>query len=971
MSSVVDDPASSVHQLFERQARRTPEATALIEGERHVSFGQLEHRANRLARRLRELGVEREVLVGLCLPHSAALVEAMLAILAAGGAYVPLDPTQPARAAAVLDDARPAVVVSDREHAALLPRSEVIVVYLDDLAEAETIAAYDAEPLGLHDPESLAHVLYTSGSTGKPKGVLGTHANELARLAWMHERFPYQPDEVGCLKTALSFIDSFSEIFWPLAQGAPLLCVPAAASRDPRQLVALLGAHGVTRLCAVPSLLQALVDGYPDLAERLPRLRLCFSCGEPLRTELASALLARLPDCRLFNLYGSTELTADVTCCEVDQQLLRRCGSMVPIGEAVAQAEVRVVDEQGRSQPPGGVGELWVGGPGVARGYLGQASGSAEGPFHSSPPTYRTGDLARLRDDGLLEIVGRVDQQLKIRGHRIEPGEVEAALLARPEIHEAVVVARREGSGAAAGPTQLWAYLVASPQTEPVCESTVRRELAARLPDYMVPARVLTLERLPRGPSGKLDRAALPSSPVVPATTTASGDSDRETIVRQIWQRVLGRVQIGAEESFFALGGDSLSALKMLLAVEAELGAPISQAFFEQPTIAQLLRLIERGGPPIEGARLDGAPTSSSPPVDWRASVPLIGPWLASRAALASSGPVQDPLADRVGLWLRRSPEKLAQALPFERGLALLRRLCTEPRAVELIYGDQAELVRRFFTDLGVADPDGRRLQRALLGDALHRRFEKATKRATTRREIAGALEAKGLRFWRPFTRLCAGREDSAALRELLAARYRLLGLEQLERSRRRGRGVIALSYHMPLFRLALPALYQLGFEQVELAAFSEHRVRAACTSDDPAVVAEHVASATAAFTARLYATLAAGGLVLMAGDGRKGRAHCEVTIGGRHHRLRAGFADLALRSGAVVLPLQSALDDDGRIALCFDPPMVRGPRSTPRGERARAMTQRFAAFFDHTLRSAPESLSLRRMAYHLALEPR
>lgn len=944
--------------------RRTPHGLALIDGDRRVSFGELEQRANRLARHLRECGVARESLVGLCLPRSATLVEAMLATLKAGGAYVPLDPEQPPRAAAVLRAARPALVLTNHDHLGLLPPSEAIVIVLDDPRQVAAIDRRRAEALTLHDPDRLAHVLFTSGSTGRPKGVLGTHRNELDRLAWMHARYPWGRGEVGCLKTALSFIDCFSEIFWPLPQGAPLVCAPTSVARDPRQLVALLGTHGVTRLCAVPSLLAALCEGYPDLGARLPRLRKVFSCGEPLQTSLARELLRRLPGCRLFNLYGSTETTADVTCCEVDAALLDRCGPMVPIGRPISGMEVQIVDEAGTPQPAGVAGELWVRGAGVARGYLARPGLGAEGASASSvfvdgdPPTYRTGDRGRLRDDGLLEVLGRVDQQLKIRGHRVEAGEVEAALLAREDVREAVVLLRED--------QQLVAYLVASPERTPPAEATLASELGQRLPDYMVPVRYVVLERLPRGPSGKIDRAALPRPPEqqLPSSPRAlvvvPGDG-RQARLLEIWRRVLGRQDIGLAQSFFALGGDSLSALKMLLAVETELGVSVSQVFFEQPTIEHLAWLIDQPSSD-DVSELVRAPTLR----DRLGTLPLVGPRLA--ALVGGVELERDPMAERVALWLRRFPEKIALAMPYERGLALLRWSCVDPRARAALHREQLAIVEDFFAELAVADPDHRRRPRALLGEVLGRRFEKATKRQTSRAAIAAALEAKGQRFWRPFTELVVSRESSPPARAALERCYRLEGVEELRRAQRRGRGVIVLSYHLSLFRLSLPALYHLGFERVELAAFGKRRVPNDRQSDDPNVEAEHLASATALFTRGLYTTLAAGGMVLMAGEGRKGRAHVEGIIGGRRYRLRAGFADLALRSGAVVVPMSSALGDDGRIQLRFHPPIPRGSRDLARRERASRMVLRFADFVDAQLRQAPESLSLRRMAYHLSL---
>jgi natural product biosynthesis luciferase-like monooxygenase protein/amino acid adenylation domain-containing protein len=449
------DSIGTIPDRFEARAAAALEAVALIDGERRMTFGELDERANQLARCLKKQGVGPETVVGIHLDRSPELAVAVLGVLKAGGAYLPLDPSYPAeRLAYMLADAQAPVVITNAAHRATLPESAAAVLSLDE--DAARIARFGktAPPRAVH-PDSLAYVLYTSGSTGTPKGIGGTHRATVNRCAWMEGAYPFGADEVCVQKTATGFVDAVWELVGPLLAGVPSVILGAEDARDARRLAAALRRHRVTRLVAVPSLLRALVSE-PELAEQLGSLRVVVSSGEPLPADLAARFAAALSGCRLLNLYGSTEVAGDVTFHELQPHHL----PTVPIGRPITNARVLVLDPAMRPVPPSVAGRLYAGGHAVARGYRNRPALTAErfvpdpyGPAGSR--LFDTGDLVRHRADGSLEYLGRRDGQVKVRGSRVEPGEVEAVLRAYPAVGDAAVVARRTP----AGDSELVAYL--------------------------------------------------------------------------------------------------------------------------------------------------------------------------------------------------------------------------------------------------------------------------------------------------------------------------------------------------------------------------------------------------------------------------------------------------------------------------------------------------------------------------------
>jgi len=584
-------PMQPVQRLFELQAERTPDAPALVFGEQQLDYAELNRRANRLAHRLRERGVGPEVLVGIAAERSMELVIGLLAILKAGGAYVPLDPDYPAeRLHYMCDDSGVGLLLSqgsvlDR----LLLTDGVQVLCLDRL----DLGQGPDHNLDLAiDGASLAYMIYTSGSTGRPKGAGNRHDALYNRLAWMQAAYPLGAGDTVLQKTPFSFDVSVWEFFWPLMVGARLAIAEPGAHRDPAQLVALINRHQVGTLHFVPSMLQAFVRD--EGAASCHSLRQVICSGEALPAELQRQVLRTLPDAGLYNLYGPTEAAIDVThwTCRDDD------GHSVPIGQPIANLHTYILDSSLHLQAIGQVGELYLGGVGLARGYHRRPGLTAErfvaSPFDVGQRLYRTGDLARYRADGVIEYVGRIDHQVKIRGLRIELGEIEAALVEQPGVAEAVVLALDIGKS-----KQLVAYLV--PAADGIDPEALKAALAERLPEHMQPAHLITLERMPVTANGKLDRRRLPAPQVRPRQGRAP-QSPEEASLLAVWQALFERDDIGVEDDFFALGGDSIVSIQAVgLARRAGLSITPKDVF-SHPTIAALAEVATALAPVVEAA---------------------------------------------------------------------------------------------------------------------------------------------------------------------------------------------------------------------------------------------------------------------------------------------------------------------------------------------------------------------------------
>ncbi len=592
-TSVQYPGAACIHELFEAQAARTPEQVAVVAEGETLSYGELNARANQLAHYLRRLGVGPEVLVGLLLERSPALVVGLLGVLKAGGAYVPLDPHYPAeRLRYMVRDAGVAVMLSEARWLArglegleVATGSSGTVVSLEQAAaqlESESKANVASGVRG----ENLAYVIYTSGSTGQPKGAMNTHGAVRNRLLWMQEQYQLGQDDAVLQKTAFSFDVSVWEFFWPLLTGARLVLARPGGERDSEYLVETIKAQQVTTVHFVPSLLQMLLEDRG--LEGCKSLRQVFCSGEVLTLELERRFWAS-SGAELHNLYGPTEAAIDVSywrCARTEPE--RRS---VPIGRPIANLQLYILDRAGQPVPVGVSGELYLSGVGVGRGYHQRPELTAErfvpNAFSGAAGgrSYRTGDLARFLPGGEIEYLGRMDEQVKIRGFRIELGEVEAALSRHEGVAETVVVARR---AAGASHLQLIAYVVARAGAE-VNRSDLRLYLKQALPDYMVPAAFVLLEAMPLTANGKLDRKALPAAEVVQAAPErfVGPQTETEQAIAQIWREVLNHEQIDINSNFFDIGGDSLLLLRANARLRQALDRDLSIVeMFRYPTIS-------------------------------------------------------------------------------------------------------------------------------------------------------------------------------------------------------------------------------------------------------------------------------------------------------------------------------------------------------------------------------------------------
>jgi amino acid adenylation domain-containing protein len=525
--------------------------------------------------------------------RSPEQVAALLGVLKTGACFVPLDPDYPAERLAWVLEHSGALRILTRGDGGELP-VDPGAIPVTGLDAPEIAAQPSARPALRGDARSPAYLLYTSGSTGVPKGVLGLHRATLARFSWMWREYPFGEGERCCQRTSLGFGDAIWEIFGPLLCGVESLQIEESTAKDPKALVAELAAGRVTRIVVVPSLLQQLLEVPEDLGTALAALRVCTTSGEALESDLALRFRERLPHARLINLYGLTEVAADVACWP-DAGELR--GALAPIGRPIANTRLYVLGPHDETLPAGVVGELCVAGESLARGYLRRPDLTAErflpDPFGAAGERcFRTGDLASFRVDGTLEVHGRIDRQVNVRGYRVEVAEVEAAIRRDRRVVEAFV-AGRVGPG---GSTRLAAYLVLEPGVEAVTVGEIQGSVRAQLPDYMVPSSVVFLAALPLTPSGKVDVRALPepdgTRPALEETYVGPRNPVEEMLAR-VWSDLLEVERVGIHDNFFELGGHSLVATQVLSRVRESLRVDLPlRAIFDSPTVAELAEVI-------------------------------------------------------------------------------------------------------------------------------------------------------------------------------------------------------------------------------------------------------------------------------------------------------------------------------------------------------------------------------------------
>ncbi|MDZ8085081.1 MAG: amino acid adenylation domain-containing protein [Nostoc sp. DedQUE12b] len=583
---------TSLHKLFEQQVELTPDSLALISESEELTYRQLNHRVNQLVHYLQKQGVKKDTLVALCLERSIDMVVGIIAILKTGGAYIPLDPSYPVeRLNFMLSDSQASLLISNQEILEKLSLSSGKIVCLD--IHKDEIAQESLEnPIHISPFDNLAYIIYTSGSTGIPKGVLGTHRGTVNGLHWLWKTYPFSEGEVCCQKTAISFVDSVWEIFAPLLQGIPTVIISNTTILDPQLFIETLAHHKVTRIILVPSFLRLLLDNYSQLAKKLSQLKLWISSGEALSVKLVKTFQELIPFAKLINLYGSSEVSANAT--YYDTSLLQQANS-VPIGRPIDNTQVYVLNRDLQPTPIGVAGELYIGGDGLAKGYLHRSELAEErfinNPFIPGSKLYKTGDLVRYIKNGNLEYLGRDDEQVKIRGFRVELGEVAAVIAQHPDVQQSVVIARND----AQQNQRLIAYLV----TDKLEITTqLLPELQQKLPNYMLPSTFVVVDTLALTPNGKVDKLALQNNEITQYNSHKSFVHPRnftELALVKLWENLLNTSPIGVIDNFFDLGGHSFLAVRLMAQIQDKFGhnLPLS-TLFENPTIEKLATILSQ-----------------------------------------------------------------------------------------------------------------------------------------------------------------------------------------------------------------------------------------------------------------------------------------------------------------------------------------------------------------------------------------
>ncbi|MBZ5490381.1 MAG: non-ribosomal peptide synthase/polyketide synthase [Acidobacteriia bacterium] len=591
--------------LIEEQAHRKPNAIAVSSEEGHLTYAELNAQANQIARYLRRFGVGPEVPVGMCMERNLEMVKGLLGIFKAGGVYLPLDPAYPLeRLLDIAADSKARVMLVQEKLVKELPRGNGKLIKVG--TDWPQISQEESGNLEIKlSADNLAYVIYASGSSGGPKGAMNTHAGILNRLLWMQDRFSLKEDDHILQKTPICFDISLWEFFWPLLTGAELVMANPGGHLDPDYVAKVIREKQITTLHFVPSALRMFLES--SVAEKCGSLRRVICSGEVLTADLQSAFFGQFQS-ELHNLYGPTEASIDVTSWSCERSHNR---PGIPIGKPIANTQIYVLDEFMEPVPVGVTGELFIGGAGLSRGYLGQAALTAQGfvpnPFSTVPGErlYRTGDLARFLPDGNIEFLGRIDNQIKLNGHRIEPGEIEEIIQSYPGVHQAVVVTDQDDKDV----TRLVTYVM--PRVGQVVNAVeLKNHIRQKLPEAMVPGVIVEIAELPLTASGKIDRKRLPK---VERMSMGGADTDKaprteiERYIAEIWQQELQLTSIGVHDNFFDLGGHSL----LLVTIQEKLAVRFNDQLtvidlFTYPTIATLAKFLEQ---PQDDAPLEMAAT--------------------------------------------------------------------------------------------------------------------------------------------------------------------------------------------------------------------------------------------------------------------------------------------------------------------------------------------------------------------------
>ncbi|NJL63584.1 MAG: amino acid adenylation domain-containing protein [Methylacidiphilales bacterium] len=626
-----DYPQECIHQQFEAIVERIPNNIAVIFGEQKLTYQELNQKANQLANYLQDLGVKPETPVGICIERSLEMVIGILGIIKAGGAYVPLDPDYPTqRLEYIINQTQVSVILTNVEIQNLPSQKETFILYLD--RDWQQISQYSPENSQTAvNLDNATYIIYTSGSTGNPKGVINTHHGLSNRLFWMQNQYGLEIAEPVLQKTPFSFDVSVWEFFWTLLNGGCLVMAKPEGHQEPHYLIELIEKEKITTVHFVPAMLEVFLETLSSTKESqktLTSLKRVICSGEALSVTLQSRFF-QLLDVELHNLYGPTEAAIDVTYyqCQPESNLNNKFNNnnlnTVPIGRPINNTQIFILDKQMQPVPIGIPGEIYIGGIGVARGYWGRDDltserfilrQKAEGrmqnaedrrqkiegrinfispplPFPPSSSTllYKTGDLARYLDDGNIEYLGRLDNQVKIRGLRIELGEIEAQLQRYPGIKQAIIILNQQAEN-----SRLFAYIVPKSNTDELDSSHLREFLAQKLPEYMIPSDFVVINEFPLLPNGKINRKVLPSPEAITENNPVLPRNSTEAIIANIWVDVLPIQIVGVNRNFFELGGNSLSAIRVnaRLREAFQLDLPLGSVF-EKPTVETLAEYID------------------------------------------------------------------------------------------------------------------------------------------------------------------------------------------------------------------------------------------------------------------------------------------------------------------------------------------------------------------------------------------
>ncbi|MCP4400862.1 MAG: amino acid adenylation domain-containing protein [bacterium] len=902
-----------VYELFEEQVEQTPDATAVLFGDQHLNYRELNNRATQLAHALQALGVGPDVLVGLCVERSCEMLIGLLGILKAGGAYMPVDPSYPQeRVAFMLADAGVSILLTQMSILSELPDVHIPTMCVDnDFKDLEQ----EKLDRSVHKvtPDHLAYVLYTSGSTGTPKGVAMQHRSLSNLIVWQLHHTTVSREARTAQFSPISFDVSFQEIFSAWCAGGTLVLLTEEIRRSPEDLLHCLETQSVERLFLPFIALQQLAE-FAEHAQRFPlNLREIVTAGEQLHmTPSLARLCMNLPACTLHNQYGPSE--SHVVTAFTLHKSVNTWPVLPPIGWPIANTQIYLLNAHLSPVPVGVPGELYIGGEGIARGYLHQPALTAEqfipDPFSSTPGArlYKTGDLARYLPDGNIEFLGRLDRQVKIRGFRIEPGEIETVLCRHPALQEAVVMA----VGDTVAEKRLVAYLVADANSAPTSDE-YRRFLTQHLPDYMIPSGFMLLDALPLTPSGKVDRRVLPAPDSTRPELTTPYVAPRDELEHHlvtVCETLLGTHPVGVEDDLFDLGMHSIQALRLLVELEKLSRQKLSpDVVIQTVTIADLARMLRSQG---------------------QASSFTIRKVSKRRKKRAGKSPEKPPMLQQL---FRR------WQVPYPAGITFLSWFFGTWVAQGYTFQEPLRCFRRFLAEIGKPN-DGDIIRQYMLSNVMKGWILSALGRCTARQ----------------FDRW-----------------VRVLGAAALQQEDLAGRGMIVIDSHFgPQMVSFLDFEHPDITEIVHLGGREGKTVTGLPFSRNPSLryvflpIFEHSQKITSLYQARQ--TLEHQGLVHIVPDGYKGGSSLVLPFLGRLRPFKTGFAELAVQTGASVIPVFASFDGRGRLTIEFLDPLEHGSDTMSEQEQIEGLITQYATFLEQHWLMTPGNISYSQINQFLKL---